>query len=152
MATPLQKIQDMAGRIDRLGKYVAAHSENDRGIRITKARGEMSLSIGWPHASLLMCVPREGKVWERHLKADDSLDFDLDPMGPEEALSELSWFEDRVTAEAYAIAREEVIKRLTERELRRIAKPKTRGFKADMKKLKVKKSKKSPSRPDDSAP
>lgn len=126
MATLLQKIQDTARRIDRLGQYA---SYPETGHSVTKARGILSLSSGGMF--VVMCNPREGRVW---LHDTDEPTKVYPDYTPEEALRKLRLYEDTLLVQACTKAREEVIQELVEKRIKRITRAKTRGFKADQKK------------------
>ena len=116
----LRKIQDLAHRIDRLGRY--AGDPNQRSV--TKERGVLRISSG--HMFVDMCLPREGRVWQ--IDTDDGRV--LPDFTPEEALRRLKEHEEALLVLARAKAREEVISRLVERRIRQITRAKSRGFKA----------------------
>jgi hypothetical protein len=133
MATTLQKIQDTAGRIDRLGKYTASVSPSiyrsapmlSAGPCVFKDKGVLQLfKYGRGSGVDLICVPREGRIVHPNGT----------PEPQESGLTLLEEFEKHLLGHARRIAREEVIQELVERKIRRVTKPKTRGFKADMKK------------------
>jgi hypothetical protein len=129
MATTLQKIQDAAGRIARLGRYVSPSGqtgefvERDKGAVFMASEGKK-----W----LVVCIPREGRVWLRSIASGE----DLPDLNPEDGLQTLLRFEAAIKQKAEKQALDEVLAELVERKIRRITKPKTRGFKADQKKLK----------------
>lgn len=122
MATLLQKIQDVARRIDRLGQYA---SDPDWYV-VTKARGVLTLSGG---GVSLRCSPREGRVWPHDLNEPTRV---LD-LTSEAALHELTLFYTFMLGQARRKAREEVIQELVEKRIKRITRAKTRGFKAKAK-------------------
>jgi hypothetical protein len=132
MATTLQKIQDTAGRIDRLGKYTASVSPSissvpamSAGPCVFKDKGVLQLfKYGRGSGVDLICVPKEGRIVHPNGM----------PEPQETGLTLLEEFEKHLLEHARRIAREEVIQELVERKIRRVTKPKTRGFKADMKK------------------
>lgn len=125
MATTLQKIQDIAGRIDRLGQYTAT----DTAVpTVRKSKGVLTLFDLLGEAPL-MCSPKDGRVWY----ADYPATADL-----ETGLGLLVKFEALLKVKAERLAREEVLQELVARKIRRIVKPKTRGFKADQKRKKAK--------------
>lgn len=136
MPTVAQKIQDAAGRVARLGRYVASSGqtgefvERDKGAVFMASEGKR-----W----VLVCLPRDGRVWRRSMGGEDS-----DDMIPEEGLQAILEFEAAILKKAEAQAREEVIQEWVDRKIRRVTKPKTRGFKADQKRL----NKGSPKRPE----
>lgn len=135
MATTLQKIQDAAGRVARLGRYVAPSGQTGEFVERDKSAVFMAIE-GQP--LFIVCIPREGRVWLRSLVGADSAD-----MSQEDGLKAVLEFEAAILKKAEAQAREEVIGELVARKIRRITKPKTRGFKADQKKLQGKKKSKS---------
>lgn len=128
MATTLQKIQDAAGRVARLGRYVA--TSGSTGATVERDKGAVLMAYeGAP--STIGCVPREGRVWLRFPDGSNSTD-----MTQEEGLQILLAFEADIKLKAEKQALDEVLAELVARKIRRVTRPKTRGFKADQKQLK----------------
>lgn len=132
MRTPVQKIQDAARRIVRLGKY--ADDLGGMPQVIHEGNGVLRLHYG-AGVFGIMCVPKEGRVWIRlpgqrlDGSACDESDLNLDSAG-----QWLAKFESEIREKAKKKAREEVISELAEKRLHRVVRSKNRAFKADQRK------------------
>lgn len=122
--TALRKVQDLASRIDRLGRYAGALD----GFHVEKSKGVMALQRGVVFRDTVMCEPRTGRVW-LHESGKDGAD-----LCAEHAVKCLEKYEQGILAQAQAKAREEVLDELVARKLRRITRAKSRRFKVNQKK------------------
>lgn len=124
------KIKDTAQRIARLGAYLAS----PYGPTASKEKGLLYMTRDLMNPLMLMCDLRSGRVWEREVGTETDYDF------PNQ-LERLAAFDREITQAVQRQLREEVLAELIEKRLRRITKTKSRGFKADLKRLKGKKKK-----------
>jgi hypothetical protein len=133
MITITQQIQDLAQVISRLGRYVENHYA---GPTVIKDKGLVQM-LFWPTAAAkLVCKLSDGTVWkEDHYIADSTKS---DNLSATDALLELQVFHKELLEKATLVAKEEILQELVAKKLRRITRPKTRGFKADLKKKKSK--------------
>lgn len=119
MATTAQKIHDLAYKLARLGRYVGPSARPT----VMKAKGKVYL------------IPINGPVWVCDpLTATSQLWWGTDAAvcGEEFTLGLLLGFESGLTHLAMERARAEALEVLARRIVARVTKPKTRGFKADL--------------------
>lgn len=128
VATIEQQTQDTAYRIGRLARYCDRPIDNPPTV--IKHHGVFHLiSVT---GRILACEPRTFRVWHW---------WDRTLLSPIQALESLMAFEAALTRIALERARHEAIEELARRKINRVTRPKTRGFKADMKKRKPSRAK-----------
>jgi hypothetical protein len=146
MLTALQKTQDTARRIDRLGRFFASTKPPEHEMSVTKDHGELTmLWRGEPVEQSLHCELKSGLVWEkrwRHVHATGERQNETSTLAesPEAGLARLQEFEQHLTERVKKAIEREVLEGLVAKRLKRITRPKTRGFKADLKKKRPKKA------------
>jgi hypothetical protein len=124
----IDKIKGTAQRIARLGAYLS----NPYGPTANKEKGLLYMTRDVMHPLMLMCNLRSGRVWEHEIGTGSDYD-------PPNGLERLTVFDREITEAVQRQLKEEVLADLIEKRLRRITKTKSRGFKADLKRLKGKK-------------
>jgi hypothetical protein len=119
MPTIEQKVHDLAYKLARLGRYVGP----DARPTVLKAKGKVFL-VG-RQGPVWVCDPQSATSWRWWHQDEGSY-------GAEFTLGLLMGFENTLTALAMERARAEAVETLAGRIVARVAKPKTRGFKADL--------------------
>lgn len=140
VATIEQKIQDTTYRIGRLARYCERLQEvKPTGIMSSL---EFNQTFGTPPSVVkysglyYLVLNAAGRI----LISDPRIpqvrywfELDGDILAAEAALQDLLSFEETLTVVAMGRARQEAIETMARRIVARVTKPKTRGFKADMK-------------------
>jgi len=127
----LDKIKDKAQRIARLGAYLSS----PYGPTAKRKKGLLHMTRDLMSPVVLMCELSSGRVWER----ETGTDTEHGELPEAHALQRLAVFDHQLTEAVEKQVRREVLEDLVQKRIRRITRTKSRGFKADLKRLKGKK-------------